>query len=155
MSRYDERSYSKQYALKNIGAAFLEKYRSDLLAYAQDRTRSDIPARIHEEWDATGRSPSGTDIRIEWALALYDHDDWPGVKKAAETKEPGKRQTAETADKKRCSNCFYSKNPDNCPYGMLGPCEGWREATEKEDYWPTWEDMKRAEYADYRERYRE
>lgn len=75
MPKYSEKTYSPQYALRNIGAAFWDEYSSALLAYAKDRPRADILAEIHTDWDARGNSPVGTDTRIEWALALYDHGD--------------------------------------------------------------------------------
>lgn len=77
MPRYSERSYSPQSALNNIGATFWAEYKNALFAYAEDRSKTSIPETIHSEWDALGHSSSGTDIRIEWALALYDHGDWP------------------------------------------------------------------------------
>lgn len=78
MPKYVEKDYSVFKALENIGDYFWRLYNVDLLTFAKDRTRTDIPEKIHEEWDdgALKRSPFGTDIRIEWALALYDHGDW-------------------------------------------------------------------------------
>ena len=78
MPKYVEKDYSVSKALENIGDYFWRLYNVDLLTFAKDRTRTDIPEKIHEEWDdgALKRSPFGTDIRIEWALALYDHGDW-------------------------------------------------------------------------------
>ena len=52
-------------------------YREDLRVFAENRSRADIPQKIHDEWDnAAHCSAYGTDIRIEWALAIYDHGDW-------------------------------------------------------------------------------
>jgi len=86
MSRYNERNYSVSNALQNIGDYFWRLYREDLKAFAEDRTRQDIPRRIHEEWNpSAGCTPNGTNIRIEWALAIYDHGDW---EKALVTKAP-------------------------------------------------------------------
>lgn len=77
MPRYNEKDYSISNALKNIGDYFWRLYKDDLKAYAEDRTRNDIITRIHEEWDNPPLlKPFGTDIRIEWALAIYDHGDW-------------------------------------------------------------------------------
>ena len=77
MPRYKEKDYSLLTALKNIGDFFWRNYQDDLRIYAENRNRIDIPQRIHEEWDsAMNFSPYGTDIRIEWALAIYDHGDW-------------------------------------------------------------------------------
>ena len=77
MPRYSEKNYSLHTALMNIGDYFWRLYRDDLKAFALNRSRIDIPQRIHAEWDHTMQlSPVGTDIRIEWALAIYDHGDW-------------------------------------------------------------------------------
>ena len=77
MSKYKESDYSLSYALQNIGDYFWRLYRDDLKAYAANRARKDIPQRIHDEWDHAAQcTPFGTDIRIEWALAIYDHGDW-------------------------------------------------------------------------------
>ena len=73
----DYENYSISYALWNIGDYFWRLYREDLRFFAENRTRTDIVQRIHIEWDSTsGCAPSGTDIRIGWALAIYDHGDW-------------------------------------------------------------------------------
>ena len=196
MARYSERSYSPSSAFKNMGSGFWAKYRDDLLIYAKDRSRVDVPEKIHSEWDGFLHRPNGTNIRIEWAMALYDHGDWPDLPQEAEEETPSpdvaeepddkkpepptvqikrdaqvRRQTTakqhvkqnvskpSTSDKptvkRKCSNCRYSKNPDRCGHGMLGPCDDWVEATKVEEWWPTWDDMKRAEREDYRNRYRE
>lgn len=77
MPKYNEKDYSLLTALENIGDYFWRNYQDDLRLYAENRNRTDIPQRIHEEWDTTmNMSPYGTDIRIEWALAIYDHGDW-------------------------------------------------------------------------------
>ena len=77
MPPYNEKDYSISEALKNIGEYFWKLYREDLKEYAQDRTRIDIVKRIHTEWDnLTHSAASGTEIRIRWALAIYDHGDW-------------------------------------------------------------------------------
>jgi len=90
MSRYKESDYSISFALQNIGDYFWRLYRDDLKAYAADRSRNDITQRIHEEWDYSARcKPFGTDIRIEWALAIFDHGDWD---KAVSTPVPSYRQ---------------------------------------------------------------
>lgn len=74
---YEPEKYSIPYALWNIGDYFWRLYRDDLKILAQDRTRIDIVARIHKEWDeAFNLKPSGTDIRIRWALLIYEHGDW-------------------------------------------------------------------------------
>lgn len=90
MPKYKESDYSLSYALQNIGDYFWRLYRDDLKAYATNRARKDIPQRIHDEWDRAAQcSPFGTDIRIEWALAIYDHGDW---EKALSTAVPSYNQ---------------------------------------------------------------
>lgn len=198
MARFSERSYSPSNAFKNMGSGFWAKYRDDLLIYAKDRTRVDIPEKIHSEWDGFLHRRGGIDIRIDWAIALYDHGDWPDLQQDVEegtassgaieetsevkTERPAvpserdiqtRHRTEETQHggqdvnkpsnssderqtiKRKCSNCRFSKNPERCGHGMLGPCDDWVEATKVEEWWPTWEDMKRAEYEDYRSRYKE
>ena len=77
MSRYDPKNYSLENALSNIGASFWARFCNDLKAYAANRTRVDIVQKIHDEWESSsGLSSSGTNIRIEWACAIYDHNDW-------------------------------------------------------------------------------
>ncbi len=77
MPGYNGRNYSLTYALENIGDYFWRIYRDDLLAYAKDPSRKDIIERIHQEWNGqTGCKKSGTDIRIEWAVQIYNHGDW-------------------------------------------------------------------------------
>lgn len=73
----DFENYNISYALWNIGDYFWRLYREDLKAFAENRNRADIIERIHKEWDtASGCKASGTDIRIKWALEIYDHGDW-------------------------------------------------------------------------------
>ena len=73
----DFENYSISYALWNIGDYFWRLYREDLRFFAENRSRTDIVERIHAEWNPTsGCTSSGTNIRIEWALAIYDHGDW-------------------------------------------------------------------------------
>ena len=199
--KYNEVLYSAHVAMKNIGVRFWDKYEDDLFAFAKDRSKTDIVASIHASWDRFWRFPSWTDKRIDWALALYDHGDWPGLvqpakeadttipasatnpkpkpaskqnasqqlKKVTPPSKPPKpkpkpNKQAQTAAskkpskphvKKKCSNCYLANNPDRCGHGMFGPCEDWRPETKHEDYWPTWDDMKRAEQEDYRSRYKE
>lgn len=94
MSRYKESDYSLSYALQNIGDYFWRLYRDDLKAYAVNRSRKDILQRIHDEWNhAAGCTPNGTDIRIEWAVAIYDHGDW---EKALSTSVPSYNQQRST-----------------------------------------------------------
>ena len=77
MPRYNEKNYSLPYALENIGDYFWRMYKDDLFEYAKDRTRKDIFDRIHQDWNTTMQcSPYGTNIRIEWAIAIYEHGDW-------------------------------------------------------------------------------
>lgn len=77
MSRYNGKNYSLSYALENIGDYFFRMYRDDLLEYAKDQSRKDIFERIHRNWDGPMQmSSNGTDIRIEWAVAIYQHGDW-------------------------------------------------------------------------------
>lgn len=73
----DFENYSISYALENIGDYFWRLYREDLKFFAENRNRTDIVERIHAEWNAAAKcKPNGTNIRIEWALAIYDHGDW-------------------------------------------------------------------------------
>lgn len=211
MRKYSDHLYSPSRAMKSIGSNFWGKYRADLLAYAKDQTRSGIPERIHADWDGFFHWPCCTDKRIEWAVALFEHGDWPNLEQDGEgnpsptsssakqantpiptepdtptqsklssqaqvssRKKQPERKQAQTSQKKptrtqatattkavvpaiekKCSNCRFAKNPDRCGHGMFGPCEDWVKATKVEEYWPTWDDMKRAEYEDYRSRYRE
>lgn len=118
MPRYEEEKYSLCYALANIGDYFWRRYQNDLKIYAENRERKDIPQRIHAEWDHEMKlSPNGTDIRIEWALAIYDHGDWeesltaevPAYhKQTAEESEidPRRKYKAEY----RCDNGVYVRS---------------------------------------------
>jgi len=77
MGKYKPENYSLPLAIKNIGITFWRLYKNDLKIIAEDRTRSDIVQKIHNEWNAANNcSAVGTQIRIEWALAIYDHGDW-------------------------------------------------------------------------------
>lgn len=77
MPSYDPNKYSLDYALWNIGDYFWRLYRDELKIFAEHRNRMDIIDRIHNEWNpAANCTPYGTDIRIDWALAIYDHGDW-------------------------------------------------------------------------------
>ena len=77
MPPYIPEKYSLRYALENIGDYFWRLYRTDLGILAKNRERSDISDAIHREWyTATKCSPNGTQIRIDWAMAIYDHGDW-------------------------------------------------------------------------------
>lgn len=77
MARYKPENYSLPLALKNIGVTFWRLYKNDLKIIAEDRTRSDIIQKIHNEWNAASNCTAvGTQIRIEWAMAIYDHGDW-------------------------------------------------------------------------------
>ena len=76
MPRYKESEYSLENALMNIGEYFWTCYQDSLLSYAQDPAKTEIIDTIHKEWDRDGMSPFGTDIRIEWAVAIYQHGDW-------------------------------------------------------------------------------
>ena len=114
----DFEHYSLPYALWNIGDYFWRLYREDLRLFAEDRTRMDIVKRIHAEWDtASGCKPSGTEIRIGWALAIYDHGDWveslktpvPPYHKSGDpvvTVDPRRRYPAEY----RCDNGVYVRS---------------------------------------------
>ena len=74
---YDFENYKVSYALWNIGDYFWRLYREDLRVFAENRNRTDIVRRIHQEWDAPPeRTASGTDLRIRWALEIYNHGDW-------------------------------------------------------------------------------
>ena len=168
--KFDEDLYSAQAAKKNIGKRFWVRYKDELLALARERSKTDITESIHASWDRFWRFPSWTDRRIDWALALYDHGDWPDLERTEKNTPPRKppkpkqnNQAHATAGndsnkpqiEKKCSNCYLANNPDRCGHGMFGPCDDWRLETKHEDYWPTWDDMKRAEQEDYRSRYRE
>lgn len=77
MARYNGKNYSLPYALENIGEYFWRIYQDDLFEYAKDQSRKDIFESIHQTWDAQmNMSSKGTDIRIEWAVAIYNHGDW-------------------------------------------------------------------------------
>ena len=76
MPKYREKDYSVENALYNIGDYFWKRYYEDLKTYVQNPWRKDIVERIHEDWDRNGMSPYGTDIRIEWAVQIYEHGDW-------------------------------------------------------------------------------
>ena len=92
MARYNEKNYSLSYALENIGELFWKIYKNDLFEYAKDRSKKDILEHIHQEWESTTHnSPTGTDIRIEWAVAIYDHGDWD---KAQNVQVPNHNDTA-------------------------------------------------------------
>lgn len=119
LPRYREEDYSPTAALENIGSTFLQMYREELKAYAQNPGRREIVEKIHSEWDTKyGHSAGGTDIRIEWAVALYRHGDWekavgtPAVKEMpspapkAEFADPRKKYPAEF----RCENGVYVRS---------------------------------------------
>lgn len=115
MARYQEKNYSVATALKNIGEYFWQRYREDLKIYAQNPTRADILEKIHNEWDKSGVSPFGTDIRIEWAVAIYRHGDW---ETAVNSKVPAyDANAAASADRRkkypaefRCDNGVYVRS---------------------------------------------
>ena len=115
MSKYTEKDYTLHKALENIGDYFRRLYRDDLRVYAQDRPRKDILQRIREQWDNAARcNPFGTDIRIEWAMAIYDHGDWerslptsaPDYHGNPRTTDPRRRYPAEY----RCDNGTYVRS---------------------------------------------
>lgn len=77
MAKYRPKNYSLPLAIKNIGITFWRLYRNDLKVFAEDRTRLDILQKIHNEWDGPNNcTASGTQIRFDWAMAIYDHGDW-------------------------------------------------------------------------------
>lgn len=77
MPRYNGKNYSLEYALENIGEYFWKVYQKELFEYAKDPSRKDIVDGIHQTWDAEmNKSSVGTDIRIEWAVQIYNHGDW-------------------------------------------------------------------------------
>ena len=77
MAKYRPENYSLPLAIKNIGITFWRLYRNDLKVFAEDRTRLDILQKIHNEWDGPNNcTASGTQIRFDWAMAIYDHGDW-------------------------------------------------------------------------------
>ncbi len=92
MPKYNGTNYSLPYALENIGDYFWRIYQDDLLEYAKDQSRKDIFERIHQSWDAPMQmSPNGTNIRIEWAVAIYNHGDW---EKSIKTSVPNYKASA-------------------------------------------------------------
>ena len=114
----DFENYSISYALENIGDYFWRPYREDLRIFAANRNRTDIVERIHAEWNpASGCKPNGTNIRIEWALAIYDHGDWA---ESLRTPVPPYKKTGDpivTADSRRkypaeyrCDNGIYVRS---------------------------------------------
>lgn len=116
MPRYREEDYSVERAVENINPSFLEIYREELETYAQDPTRQDIVDYIHSQWDGKyGLMPSGTDIRIEWAIALYQHGDWEKALALREaTKHPGRTEFTDPRRKYpaefRCDNGVYVRS---------------------------------------------
>ncbi|MDO5302648.1 MAG: hypothetical protein Q4E84_01950 [Clostridia bacterium] len=77
MSKYNKNNYSLSYALQNIGDTFWRTYQDDLLEYAKDQSRKDIIEHIRHDWtERWHMSPNGTQIRIDWAVAIYNHGDW-------------------------------------------------------------------------------
>ena len=116
MPKYREEDYSLEYALLNININFFKYYQDDLKTYAQNPNRTDIVDRIHDEWDSKyNMSPYGTDIRIEWAVAIYEHGDW---EKAIATNEVyNKPVTSAPIDQRkrypadfRCDNGIYVRS---------------------------------------------
>lgn len=90
MPRYKEKDYSLENALQNININFLLLFQEELKTYAQHPECIDIVEKIHREWDEKyGLKSNGTDIRIEWAVAIYNHGDW---ERALSTKEVYKQQ---------------------------------------------------------------
>ena len=114
MARYTEQAYSVEAALENIGEFFWECYKEDLKTYAANPTRTDIVEKIHKEWDQNGLSPYGTTIRIEWAVAIYQHGDWAKAENA-DVPAPAAKPKAEDFRKKypaefRCDNGVYVRS---------------------------------------------
>lgn len=116
MARYNEKDYSLETALRNINVNFLRMFQDDLLTLAKNPDRMDIVRKIHEAWNHKYNcSPSGTDIRIEWAMAIYRHGDW---EKALGTAEPEKQEkiSGENDPRKkypaefRCDNGVYVRS---------------------------------------------
>lgn len=114
----DYENYSISYALENIGDYFWRLYREDLRTFAENRSRVDIPARIHAEWNLPPhRTAPGTDIRIRWALEIYDHGDW---EESLRTTVPSYKKTGNstvTVDTRRkypaeyrCENGIYVRS---------------------------------------------
>ncbi len=118
MAKYNGKNYSLSRARKEIGMEFWQIYRDDLFAYATDRNRTDILEKIHKEWTVGGdRTSFGTDIRIGWALAIYDHGDWGKSTSAAvieyEVVKPKKSDTDRRMDYPapyRCDNGVYVRS---------------------------------------------
>ena len=118
MPRYNGKNYSLEYALENIGDYFWRIFREDLFEYAKDQSRQDIVENIHHDWDMpTKCTPVGTDWRIEWAVAIYNHGDWEKSKK---TPVPNYRKTSFEGDmidprrkypaEYRCDNGVYVRS---------------------------------------------
>ena len=118
MPKYQPEDYSLPYALQNIGYSFWKNYQNDLLTLAKNRQRTDIIEKIHSEWNATTNCiPTGTNIRIEWAMAIFDYGDWekslsapvPSYKKGntySSCIDPRKKYPAEY----RCDNGIYVRS---------------------------------------------
>lgn len=124
MPRYTEKDYSVKNALDNIGSRFWQIYQNALYEYAKDQSRKDIFERIHREWDEPMKmSPYGTNIRIEWAIAIYNHGDWDKTSAApVQTSLPAQASKSITSAKTlvdprrrypadyRCDNGMYVRS---------------------------------------------
>ena len=116
MPKYSEKDYSIDTALKNIGASFFRMFQNELRVYAENPKHIDIIQKIHSNWDDKYNcSPFGTDIRIEWAVAIYNHGDWQKAldkagaiqeKSSSVVTDPRKNYPADF----RCDNGIYVRS---------------------------------------------
>lgn len=117
MAKYKPENYSLPSALKNIGITFWRLYRDDLKVFAEDRSRLDILQKIHNEWDEPNNcTASGTQIRFDWAMAIYDHGDWDHIAiiPAPQSATPPDSKSIDTRRKYpaeyRCDNGTYVRS---------------------------------------------
>jgi hypothetical protein len=56
----------------------------------------------------------------------------------------------ERAKKKTCNNCRYSNNPGFC--SQMSVCTDWAQKLEKDENWPTYDEMRRKRFGELRNR---
>ena len=116
MARYRESDYSLDTALWNINISFLHQFQEELKTYAQFPERIDLVEKIHNEWDRKmGLSAFGTTIRIEWAVAIYEHGDWEKALAAQKICDPSANVLCGDPRKNyptdfRCDNGIYVRS---------------------------------------------
>lgn len=116
MAGYREEEYTLETALRNINVNFLRMFQEELKVLAENPGRTDIVQKIHSEWNNKYNcNPNGTNIRIEWAVAIYHHGDWKKAMEIAGQKQQAnisgfddlrKRYPAEF----RCDNGIYVRS---------------------------------------------